>query len=52
MSPIGETLRSRIRMFPSIVNCVTIDCFHVWPEDALEAVARKFLADISIEHTS
>ncbi|CAD8170768.1 unnamed protein product [Paramecium pentaurelia] len=49
MSPIGDTLRSRIRMFPSIVNCTTIDCFHQWPEDALEAVARKFLEDIQIK---
>jgi len=52
MSPIGDTLRSRIRMFPSIVNCTTIDCFHQWPEEALEAVARKYLSDMSIENTA
>ena len=26
MSPVGNLLRPRMRMFPSIVNCTTIDC--------------------------
>jgi dynein heavy chain len=43
MSPVGETIRNRIRLFPSLVNCTTVDCFHAWPEEALEAVAKKFL---------
>jgi len=38
-SPIGVSLRNRIRDFPSIVNCTTIDWFSAWPPDALEAVA-------------
>ena len=25
MSPIGEAFRSRLRMFPSLINCCTID---------------------------
>lgn len=29
MSPIGEAFRARIRMFPSLVNCCTIDWFMV-----------------------
>lgn len=44
MSPIGEALRVRIRKFPSIVNCCTIDWFQAWPEDALLAVSTRFLA--------
>ncbi|XP_073827136.1 dynein heavy chain at 36C [Musca autumnalis] len=44
MSPIGEALRIRIRKFPSIVNCCTIDWFQAWPEDALLAVSTRFLA--------
>ncbi|XP_068140477.1 dynein axonemal heavy chain 7 [Drosophila tropicalis] len=44
MSPIGEALRNRIRKFPSIVNCCTIDWFQSWPEDALLAVSTRFLA--------
>ena len=38
-SPIGAALRNRIRDFPSIVTCTTIDWFSEWPPDALEAVA-------------
>jgi dynein heavy chain len=47
-SPIGSSLRNRIRDFPSIVNCTTIDWFSEWPPDALEAVAKKFLAEIEM----
>jgi len=47
-SPIGPSLRQRILDFPSIVNCTTIDWFSEWPPDALESVARKFLADIEM----
>jgi len=28
-------------MFPSLVNCCTIDWFNAWPEDALYSVAQK-----------
>ncbi|CAF0812566.1 unnamed protein product [Didymodactylos carnosus] len=48
MSPIGDAFRNRLRKFPSLVNCCTIDWFQKWPEDALEAVAQKFLEDIEI----
>ena len=34
-SPIGNALAGRIRDFPSIVNCTTIDWFSEWPKDAL-----------------
>ena len=33
MSPIGDAFRSRIRMFPSLVNCCTIDWFQVRDSD-------------------
>ncbi|CAH8611141.1 unnamed protein product [Schistosoma intercalatum] len=46
MSPIGDAFRSRLRMFPSLINCCTIDWFHVWPEDALEMVANKYFEGI------
>lgn len=48
MSPIGDSLRMRIRKFPSIVNCCTIDWFQAWPEDALLAVSTKFLATVEL----
>ena len=31
MSPVGDAFRSRCRMFPSLVNCCTIDWFTEWP---------------------
>jgi dynein heavy chain len=40
MSPLGEVFRSRLRMFPSLVNCCTIDWFTNWPSEALVNVAR------------
>jgi dynein heavy chain len=47
-SPIGEALRNRIRNFPSLVNCTTIDWFSEWPADALESVAQRFLNDVDL----
>ncbi|BBN11637.1 hypothetical protein Mp_5g13570 [Marchantia polymorpha subsp. ruderalis] len=43
MSPIGDAFRTRLRMFPSLVNCCTIDWFSEWPEEALKSVANNFL---------
>ncbi|ELU17469.1 hypothetical protein CAPTEDRAFT_228350 [Capitella teleta] len=48
MSPIGEAFRNRLRKFPSLVNCCTIDWFQSWPEDALQAVATRFLEDVEM----
>ena len=31
MSPVGDAFRARCRMFPSLVNCCTIDWFTEWP---------------------
>ena len=42
-SPIGDAFRTRLRMFPSLVNCCTIDWFTAWPEEALRSVAKTFL---------
>ncbi|CAD7943415.1 unnamed protein product [Amoebophrya sp. A25] len=40
-SPIGDAFRNRLRMFPSLVNCCTIDWFREWPAEALYAVAKQ-----------
>ena len=45
-SPIGEIFRARLRQFPSLVNCCTIDWFSAWPEEALRSVASTFLGEI------
>ena len=49
LSPIGEAFRTRLRMFPSLVNCCTIDWFTEWPEEALRSVAEFFLASVDLE---
>merc|ERR1719335_1631013 len=49
MSPIGAAFRNRLRAFPSLVNCCTIDWFMDWPADALTAVAMQFLSKIEME---
>jgi dynein heavy chain len=41
MSPLSEAFLTRMRMFPSFVNCCTIDWFTEWPEDALRRVGKK-----------
>jgi dynein heavy chain, axonemal len=41
MSPIGAGFRTRCRMFPSLVNCCTIDWFSGWPDEALFSVAER-----------
>ncbi|KAH9628460.1 hypothetical protein HF086_005913 [Spodoptera exigua] len=46
MSPIGDSFRNRLRMFPSLINCATIDWFTAWPSDALERVAHMFIFEM------
>ncbi|KAK2581073.1 hypothetical protein KPH14_006115 [Odynerus spinipes] len=47
-SPIGDTFRIRLRLYPSLVNCCTIDWFEVWPDEALEEIAHHTTASINI----
>jgi dynein heavy chain len=48
-SPYGDVYRARLRMYPSLLNCCTIDWFSEWPEDALRSVARKQLETLSFQ---
>jgi dynein heavy chain len=43
MSPANEKFPQRVRMFPSLVNCCSLNWLHKWPEEALEGVGRQFL---------
>lgn len=47
MSPIGDAFRRRCRMFPSLVNCCTIDWFVKWPPEALYSVATGSLKSLA-----
>lgn len=47
-SPVGDTFRTRCRMFPSLVNCCTIDWFDEWPKDALLSVSKRFLEFVDL----
>ncbi|XP_050357868.1 dynein axonemal heavy chain 1-like [Nymphalis io] len=47
MSPVGEIFRARLRQFPSLVNCCTIDWFSEWPKSALESVATHFFNNMT-----
>ena len=47
-SPIGDPIRVRARRFPSLVNCVVIDWFQPWPEEALASVSKRFLDPIDL----
>jgi dynein heavy chain len=42
-SPVGHDFRQNCRLYPSLINCCTIDWYDKWPLDALESVAVSFL---------
>lgn len=46
MNPVGPAFRYRVRMFPSLVNCTTINCFLPWPEEGLRSVASQALTEV------
>ena len=49
MSPAGDGLRNRVRMFPPLVNNTTINWFNEWPDDALLAVADNLMVDVDFD---
>ena len=48
-SPIGDAFATRLRMYPSLVNCCTIDWFSAWPAEGLQSVAQHYLRDVEME---
>ncbi|XP_078057018.1 dynein axonemal heavy chain 2 [Mustelus asterias] len=48
MSPIGDPFRNRVRQYPALVNCTTIDWFSEWPKDALLEVAERYLMNVEL----
>lgn len=49
MSPLGEIFRQRLRQFPSLVTCCTIDWFTEWPEEALLGVGKGQIIQSDID---
>lgn len=45
-SAVGDAFRERLRKFPALVNCTTIDWYTAWPAQALASVASSFLQDL------
>jgi dynein heavy chain len=41
--------RRRLRTFPCLVACTTIDWFSEWPAQALASVAARFLHDVELD---
>lgn len=48
-SPVGDAFRTRLRMFPSLANCCTIDWFAEWPAEALYSVAEQEILGGSVQ---
>ncbi|XP_058249288.1 dynein axonemal heavy chain 11 [Hemibagrus wyckioides] len=46
MSPVGNTLRVRLRRFPALLSCTTVDWFHEWPQEALQSVSLRYIKDL------
>lgn len=49
LSPIGNSFRRRVRMFPSLISCCTIDWFSEWPAEALQNVATRIIGPDNAE---
>lgn len=45
MSPLSDIFATRLRMFPSLVNCCTLNWFTEWPEEALIGVGKGSLLE-------
>ncbi|KAI7806173.1 dynein axonemal heavy chain 11 [Triplophysa rosa] len=46
LSPVGNSLRARVRRFPALLSCTTLDWFQEWTLEALQSVSMRFLQNI------
>lgn len=47
-SPIGDSFKMRLRNYPSLISCCTIDWFDKWPNEALLRVAKSFVMEMAL----
>ncbi|GET88803.1 dynein heavy chain, putative [Leishmania tarentolae] len=45
MSPAHKLFRVRLRQFPALVSCTSIDWYYAWPNEALKEVGLRYLRD-------
>ncbi|KAH9593471.1 Dynein heavy chain [Trypanosoma melophagium] len=45
MSPAHKLFRTRLRQFPALVSCTSIDWFVEWPNEALREVGLRYLEE-------
>ncbi|KAJ3097005.1 Dynein heavy chain 5, axonemal [Phlyctochytrium planicorne] len=50
-SPVGDKFRNRSLKFPGLISGCTMDWFTRWPNEALRAVAEKFVGEMDIAGT-
>lgn len=50
-SPIGENFRQRIRTFPSLINCTTINWYLPWSQEALISVSSQKLQNSTLDQS-
>ncbi|XP_031619236.1 LOW QUALITY PROTEIN: dynein heavy chain 7, axonemal [Contarinia nasturtii] len=48
-SPENAKFHDMLRDYPSFINCCTLDWFHMWPDDGLQAVSERFLTEEGFE---
>lgn len=44
LSSVGTSFRQKIRTYPSLVNCTTINWFFPWPEQAFDQTSEQFIS--------
>lgn len=42
----GQVFRGRLRQFPALVSCCTLDWYSEWPRAALRSVANHFFTNM------